>query len=245
MSWEIVCAISLGIVLLVTIISIFGLFGLESIRTVSDKIDVWVNAIPLTFSIWGIILGFQIASITLSFVYPDKWFGIIGPWYVLLSIFYVLWLVSFGLGFPKVSYFMVIAMTTCLAGIYSQLQIYYFSAGFIKTWGYNVPFSLYLGWCTAAWMLNFFAVREGSERNTQIGETFFMVLPVLCVPVVILLFYFNDVVFTIAIVWGLIGIFANSTGSDEPERKKIASGALIGIVSIGIFTLFILLFQIF
>jgi hypothetical protein len=78
MSWEILCAVSLGIVLIANTLSVLGLFGLTAPKKISDGLNVYLVPSSYAFMIWPVIYGFQIVMITLSFVFPSAYMTKIG-----------------------------------------------------------------------------------------------------------------------------------------------------------------------
>ncbi len=248
--WEVVCAICLALVLAATLINVYGnKFGFRSTKEVSDSLDVWVVAASFVFTIWMVIYGFQISMIVLSFVFKDNWITYIGPAYICLSAANIAWLLFFSFELIHLSYLAVVAMWIPLAIIYYQLQIYYFTAPVIKMWAYNVPFSLYFGWVTCAWFLNYYATKD--VPNEMIGRNFLLTLPIILVSTVYLLLMFNDVVFAIAIIWGLSGIFIESlrrekeTPIKQQQISLITTGSLIGICIVAVIACIMVLINVF
>lgn len=109
------------------------------------------------FSIWSVIYSFLIAF-TIYQALPSQrenpHLRRIGYLFVLTSVFNVLWLISFQYNAFGLSMVMMIGLLLTLLRIYLLLDIGGKPVSRAMKWLVHIPFSLYLGWITAATVAN-------------------------------------------------------------------------------------------
>ncbi|MCU0476535.1 MAG: tryptophan-rich sensory protein [Anaerolineae bacterium] len=109
------------------------------------------------FSIWGVIYSFLLAF-TIYQALPSQrqnpHVQRIGYLFVLTSIFNILWLTAFHYNAFALSMAMMIGLLVTLLRIYMLLDIGGKPVSTAVKWAVHIPFSLYLGWITAATVAN-------------------------------------------------------------------------------------------
>ncbi len=109
------------------------------------------------FSIWGIIYTFLIAF-TVYQALPSQrenpHLRKIGYLFVMTSIFNILWLTCFHYNAFALSMAMMLGLLVTLLRIYLVLDIGGKAVSRATKWLIHIPFSLYLGWITAATVTN-------------------------------------------------------------------------------------------
>lgn len=109
------------------------------------------------FSIWGIIYSFLLAF-TVYQALPSQrqnpHVRKIGLGFVLTTILNILWLTCFHYNAFALSMVMMVGLLLVLVRIYIALDIGGKPVDRVTKWAIHVPFSLYLGWITAATVAN-------------------------------------------------------------------------------------------
>lgn len=126
------------------------------------------------FSIWGIIYTFLLAF-TVYQALPSQrenpHLRKIGYLFVVTSIFNILWLTCFHYNAFALSMAMMIGLLVTLLRIYFLLDIGGKAVSRATKWLIHVPFSLYIGWITAATVANASYVILGARGGNLLLDT--------------------------------------------------------------------------
>lgn len=232
MTWEILCAVFFGLVLLFNALSGLGIF-FKSQREVSESLENDVVPYPFFFSIWGIIYSWIIVMLVFSFLGNSAILVKFAPWFIASCCFNIAWIVAFGTGQIRISYFIILMIWAALYGCYTYLEVYYSSTvPTITYWCFNAPISVYFGWITVASFVSIFSMQI-FPRDLQ-AQAATVIFPLLLLPVHIALIYFGDYFFVGAIVWGLAGIVVRNMNAEAIAIRSISIVSAIAIALIGL-----------
>lgn len=194
----------------------------------------------LTFSIWGLIyilLGiFVIYGLFTSFrkSFDQRGFmGRIGILFLLSSLFNIGWIFFWHYGFVWVSLLMMVALFITLLLIYLRLGIGRSQAEAMERGLVHIPFSVYLGWITIATIANTTALLVDIGWNRfGLSEQFWAVL-VIAVGIIIgmaILFFRNDIYYSLVIDWAILGILLKRLADTSIEAQAVIITTIVGLV---------------
>jgi translocator protein len=131
--------------------------GLTSAEIANRYPDLYYFPANYAFSIWSVIYVFLIAFGVYQALPArriDPFVDRVGWLFVASCAFNAAWLISFHYLLFPLSMVMMLALLATLIAIYVRLGIGRTSVGRGTAWLVHVPFSLYLGWITAATITN-------------------------------------------------------------------------------------------
>ncbi|MBK8134432.1 MAG: tryptophan-rich sensory protein [Chloroflexi bacterium] len=194
------------------------------------------------FSIWGIIYTF----LTVFIVYQalpsqreNPVFKRIGYLFVVSSAFNIAWLTCFHFNAFPLSMVMMILLLGTLLTIYIRLGIGAEPVSRAVKWCVHIPFSLYIGWITAATITNagYVLVDAGWNGFGVDAQTWAIIMLVVTGVVALGMVYFRrDIAYGAVIVWAVTAIA--SRHADVTAVQTVALGvsaitvAAVAIVAI-------------
>ncbi|MEJ5292246.1 MAG: hypothetical protein WHS82_01495 [Candidatus Methanosuratincola sp.] len=200
---------------------------------VSDLYPTVVTPAGITFSIWGVIylmLGvFVIAPFLMrqtSVDYVRK----IGPLFLLSCVFNIAWLLLWHYDYIAFSVLAMLALFLTLLAIYLVVGVGRLRPPLRERLAFQVPFSLYLGWITVAFVVNIAAalVYLGWDR-LGLSEPQWGVIAVGLTTLIALTSAFSkrDAVYVLVVLWALLGIYLKPGVVAEISNALLAGGVVI------------------
>jgi hypothetical protein len=144
-------------------------YGVATSADIANRYpDLYYFPANNAFSIWGIIYSFLIAF-TVYQALPSQrenpMLRRLGYLFVVSGIFNVAWLTAFQFEQFALSMVMMLLLLGTLITIYLRLGIGHVAVSTREKWLVHVPFSLYLGWITAATVTNASYVLRNANWN--------------------------------------------------------------------------------
>ncbi|MEN3035486.1 MAG: hypothetical protein ABC537_04195 [Candidatus Methanosuratincola sp.] len=224
-----------GFALTVSVNALASAYALNGRTTaqVSDLYPTVVTPAGITFSIWGVIylmLGvFAIAPFFMRKTSLD-FVGKIGPLFALGCVFNIAWLLLWHYDYIAHSVFAMLALFLTLMAIYFVVGIGRLQLPFRERLVFQVPFSLYLGWITVAFVVNIAAalVYLGWDR-LGLSEIQWGVVAVGLTTAIALVSVFSkrDVVYLLVILWALLGISIKPGVMPEISNATLIGGVVL------------------
>lgn len=191
------------------------------------------------FSIWGIIYSFLLAF-TVYQALPSQrqnpHLKKLGYLFVLTSIFNILWLTCFHYNAFALSMAMMLGLLITLLRIYLVLDIGGKAVSRATKWLIHVPFSLYLGWITAATVANasyvILDVRGGNiflEGDTAWAVIMLIITGVLGVAMTLMR---RDYAYGLVVIWAVWAI--NVRHAEAFPSIGLVSVAVCGLVAVAL-----------
>uniref|UniRef100_A0A7J3UXP7 Tryptophan-rich sensory protein n=1 Tax=Candidatus Methanosuratincola petrocarbonis (ex Vanwonterghem et al. 2016) TaxID=1867261 RepID=A0A7J3UXP7_9CREN len=234
-----------GFVLTVSVNALASAYALNGRTTaqVSDLYPTVVTPAGITFSIWGIIylmLGiFVIAPFFMRQTSVD-FVGKIGPLFALSCLFNIAWLLLWHYDYIAYSVFAMLALFLTLLAIYIVVGVGRLKPQFRERLVFQVPFSLYLGWITVAFVVNIAAalVYLGWD-GLGLSEIQWGIVAVGLTTAITLVSVFSkrDVVYVLVILWALLGI-SLKPGVTPDISNAVTIGGVVLVVALAFVLLF-------
>lgn len=221
------------------VVGVYGhVFGVDDTKQVSDSLQSDLNPISYTFSIWLLLYGWQVPWLIGGYL-PSPYGDIYntqGLWFVLVCVCNSAWIIAFGRRQIDASVSILTACWIFLFKLYVVTNIQYLYDDAFKIWMINVPFSLYFGWITVAWVLNVFGTGLVPRQNQ--GKLFFFLSPTLLLPITYVTVYHFDFVYAIPILVGLTGMLFKEHASEWTSFTALflISGIILWWSIIGTYT---------
>lgn len=213
---------------------------------VSNNNPTFFTPAGYAFSIWSLIYTtvgiFCLVQLPLLFLRKDNIliFEKVGFFFILSCICNFFWLFLWGASLLLASAVQMSLLLTVLVIIYFRVNIDYTKASRDKRSGFiswveffvvQIPFSLYLGWITAAFLANL--AIAGLKSPLGINERVWSItmLTFTTIPTLLLLIFRRDVFYASAVLWAVIAI-----GVKQQAEDIILSAAMVitGILSVSI-----------
>ncbi|MFO7952258.1 MAG: tryptophan-rich sensory protein [Bacillota bacterium] len=181
-------------------------------QELSAEYPVLITPAPYAFSIWGLIYLALIAFIVyqaLPGYRENPAVKAVGILFAVSSLFNVLWLFSWHYQYAGWSLIIMLLLLATLVIIYLRLGAVTTEKSVYDRFLVKFPFSLYLGWITAATIVNFNSwLYSIGWLGTGAGGVFFTILMlVIAVLLALAVFYLRqDYVYAAVIIWALVGI---------------------------------------
>lgn len=197
--------------------------------------DLFYFPANYAFSIWGVIYTFLGAFMVYQALPSQRDNPIlkrIGFLFFLTSIWNIGWLAAFHYEQFALSMVMMALLLVNLIVIYVRIGAGTREFSWRDRWLIQIPFSLYLGWITAATVVNAAFVLTASGVSAPLGianETWAVIMFVVTAIIAGgLIFTRRDVAYGLVIVWALSAIASRYQG----ENALVTNGALVitGIV---------------
>jgi len=186
----------------------------------SELYPVLITPAPYVFSIWGLIYLFLLVFIIYQAIPAYREHPLVkavGILFAVSSLFNVIWL--FVWHYQKVGWSMIVMLLilATLIAIYLRLGAVTAEKSIYDRIIVKYTFSLYLGWITAATIVNFNAMLYNiGWLGTGTGGIIFTMLMIIIAGLVALAVFYlrQDYIFTLVFIWALIGIGARH-GTDR------------------------------
>ncbi|MEM4657289.1 MAG: hypothetical protein QXX77_02565 [Candidatus Methanosuratincola sp.] len=200
---------------------------------VSDLYPTVVTPAGITFSIWGAIYIMLGVFVTAPFFMRQTtvdYVGKIGLLFSLSCLFNIAWLLLWHYDYIAFSVIPMLALFLTLLAIYLVVGVGRLHPPIRERLAFQVPFSLYLGWITVAFVVNIAAalVYLGWD-GLGISEPQWGVIAVGLTTLVALVSVFSkrDVVYALVVLWALLGIYFKPGVLAEISNSVLVGGALI------------------
>jgi translocator protein len=224
------------VTLVINLLSNIIPFNNVTTAQVSDSFPIYFVPAGYVFAIWGVIyLGIIAYAIyQLKFIKLDeqKNFSEIGSWFLIASLANCLWLFLWQYEYIVATIFMMVLLLISLLGIYFEIKkIKNPTKKFL--WMVKAPFSLYLGWITVATVANFSAVlfTLGYDGGNYAIWWAIGMMGVATLLAILMVIREKDYIYTLVIIWALIGIAVKFKTIMEMVQAVIIYVALMFIVS--------------
>lgn len=208
---------------------------------ISDRFPVLLTPAGFTFSIWGVIylaLGAFVVYQALPSQRENPRLRRIGYWFVASSIANITWLLLWHYNQYALSFVAMLALLGSLIAIYIRLDVNIAPASLRERLLVYAPFSLYMGWITAATILNAGVVlydADLAQNFLGLSEPTWaaIMLSVVIVVTSLLVLTRTDIVYAAVVIWAFIGIMSKH-GDVELVANTAAIGiAIIALLSVG------------
>ncbi len=196
---------------------------------------VLITPAPYVFSIWGLIYIGLIAFIVyqaLPRYRENPVVKAVGIWFAVSCVFNVLWLFLWHYQQIGWSFIAILLLLATLVVIYLRLGAVTAEKNIYDRVLVKYPFSLYLGWLSAATIVNLnvwlFSI---GWLGTGAGAVFFtMLMLIIAALLALAVFYLRqDYIYTAVFVWALIGIGVRH-GTEIPLLTVVAWLAAAAII---------------
>ncbi|RKD71084.1 TspO/MBR related protein [Sinobaca qinghaiensis] len=205
----------------------------NSTGALSDRLNVLFTPAGYVFSIWGVIYLALLGWIVASFLVKRKQqyiFTAIGPWFLISSFFNIFWLFMFHYEQFLLTFVAMTGLLASLLVIYRRLSMQ--GASFLQ----KLPFSLYTGWVTVAFIVNvgIVFVTLGIDGLIFPGSfwTGLVVIIGTAIPAYVMRKQ-KDIIYLLVFVWAYFGIFAERNEA-YPFLAAVAFIAALGILAFGV-----------
>lgn len=214
-----------------------GFFNGQSQGDISDQYLTLISPAPFTFSIWGVIYSLVLITLIYFFVKRkqrnvSRLILLISPWFLLLSLCNMGWIVAFSYERLGISTILIIGMLFSLLVIIGKIYTHRFE---VPSTLAGISFTFYCAWVTIATVVNV------SLLLVQLGWDGFGIsysvwtLIILGVAVAFVLIYisrYKNAAYPLPLAWAFFGIYGSySSGRVAPELGTAIQWFLIaGIV---------------
>lgn len=188
------------------------------------------------FSIWGIIYAF-LTAFAIYQALPSQRnnpiFERIGYLFVASSVFNIAWLTCFHFNSFPLSMVMMVLLLVTLITIYLRLEIGVKPVSRAVKWFVHVPFSIYLGWITAATITNAsYVLVDAGWQGFGIAPQAWAVIMLAVTGVVAfaLVFTRRDIAYGLVIVWAAGAIASRHSAIAPVQLAALAVCAVTGAI---------------
>ncbi len=203
---------ALVVVLVVNILSNALPFNNMTQEQLSAEYPILLTPAPYVFSIWGLIyLG--LIAFTVYQALPgyreNPSVKAVGILFAVSSVFNVLWLFLWHYQHVGWSFIIIILLLATLVVIYMRLGAVTAERNIYDRVLVKFPFSLYLGWLSAATLVNFNVwLYNIGWLGTGAGGVFFTILMIIIAALLALAVFYlrQDYIYSAVFVWALAGI---------------------------------------
>lgn len=202
---------------------------------ISDRFDIYFVPAGYVFSIWGLIyLGMLAYTIfqALPSQAENPTLKKIAPWYWISSLGNIAWIFLWHYEvFPFTLLFMVMILVSllvinrALAGSTGQTK-----------WYAKLPFSVYLGWISVATVANFsqwLYYFDWSGWGIPAATWAVIMLAVASLLGILMAWLENDTIYTLVLIWSLIGITVSQAGASSVVLAAWIGVALLIVALLG------------
>lgn len=221
----------------------FG-FGVGSNAEIANRYpDLYYFPANAAFSIWGIIYSFLIAF-TIYQALPSQrenpHLRRIGYLFAVTGIANVLWITCFQYEQFALSMVMMLILLVALIVIYLRLGIGRTSVSRLDKWLIHVPFSIYLGWITAATVANAsYVLRDLNWDGFGIAPQTWAVIMLAITGVIglVMIVRHHDIAYALVIAWATFWIASRHA---SVQTVALAAGTVAVIMVVGLIVNFVL-----
>lgn len=198
----------------------------------------------LTFSIWGLIYLWLLALVGFGFVLArsDRAatpLDALRPWFAVNCLANGAWIVAWHWMQVELSLALMGVILGSLLAMHGRLGVGVRPASAADRWLVHAPISVYLGWITVATIANVTTVAVDWGAPAFGTGPAVATVGVLAVAVAIagrMLWARRDVLFSMVVLWALLGITLKRWGAPEDGSGLVATAALVGLVGLGVAT---------
>lgn len=214
-----------------------GFFNGMDQTDISDKYMTLISPAGFTFSIWGVIYSFLLATLIYLFIRrKNERVGLliqsISPLFIASSLFNIGWMVAFSYELLGLSTILILAMLFSLMLIIEK--IYKNRTKFPSTLA-GITFTLYSSWVLIASIVNIslFLVQQG-WGGFGISDSIWTII-ILFIAIAFVVFYltlYKNALFPLPIAWAFWGIYGSySSGRLMPDMvSTIQTVLILGII---------------
>lgn len=214
-----------------------GFFNGQSQGDISDQYLTLISPAPFTFSIWGVIYSLVLITLVYMFIKRkdakvSKLALLITPWFVLLSLCNMGWIIAFSYERLGISTVLIIGMLFSLLVIIGKIYTHRFE---VPSTLAGLSFTFYCAWVTIATVVNVSLLLVQLEWNGFGISYSVWTLIILAVAVAFVLIYltkYKNAAYPLPLAWAFFGIYGSyASGRVNPELATTIQGFLIaGIV---------------
>jgi translocator protein len=215
----------------------------QTTGAISDRFPVLFTPAGYVFSIWGLIyiglLAFGIYQVLTSQATNPR-LERIGGWFALSCLFNSAWIFLWHFNFFPFTLAVMLGLLLCLLIIYLRLQIGVSRVSPRELWLVNLPFSLYLGWISVAFIANFAVVLNYTGWNATDLTAVILTLVVLLAGVglgIAMTLLRQEIAYPLVLVWAYIGISLKQTLNFPLVGMTALLGAGVLLLTLGIYRL--------
>lgn len=179
---------------------------------ISAMFPVKITPAPYAFAIWGLIYVLLVLFVIVMFlpsVRDTAEARGVGPWFWISCLFNAGWIVLWHNLRITGSLFVMLGLFLSLAAVYWGTRPHGWSQNRLVRWLVQMPFSIYLGWITAATLVNFrVASYNAGWFQPGLSDTAWTYL-LIAVAALIAIWIgrrWSDPVYMLAIIWAIIAI---------------------------------------
>ncbi len=222
------------------------LLSVYNVGQVSGKYASLFTPAGTSFTIWGLIYlslaAFCVYHIIMAWTQPEthpanKDIERIGGWFIMNNLATAFWLIAWTNEEISLSVMMIAVQLICLIAIHLRTGMYDPARETASKWLTQFPLSIYFGWITIATIANVSSFLNVTSwdgwgldpidwTNIMIGIAVFITVLVMTTR--------RNVLFGLAIIWGLFGIILKREEIDSVLYFHIVRTAWIGISVLGL-----------
>ncbi|HRL12208.1 MAG TPA: hypothetical protein PKX07_10040 [Aggregatilineales bacterium] len=189
------------------------------------------------FSIWGLIYSFLLAYLINQAIPSQRNNPLlkrIGWLFVATCVFNAAWVLTFQFSFFPLSMLLMLALLGTLLTIYIRLDIGGAPVSRRDKWLIHIPFSIYLGWITAATIANatYVLTDIGWDGFGLGNETWALIMLIVTGVVAAFMVWFRrDIAYGLVIVWAVGWIYGRYNGT---EFTLTSTAALVVALAVAV-----------
>lgn len=224
---------------ILSVVGCCGLFGYKTVKEVSDMKKTKFTPIGLAFAIWIVIFALECWFL----VYLSIWMRDVleklhfSP--AILHILVLLWTIVWGYRLFTLSAILHYGILANLIYIYWILDVVYFPVGISLSlemlytqFSIYAPISLFIGWISAALIANLFTIPNFLKKKDE-SRIAAMAIVGLLIPCGILLYFKGDFIYTLTILWAIVGIMLNNLDDGRIIYFSVTT-LFLGLVGIAV-----------
>ena len=213
-------------------VSFYGLNGYTT-EDVSSLYPTLFTPAGFTFSIWFIIYIALAGFCIYQFKAPSEYVKGMSIFFIISCLLNVAWLFTWHYLLINTATLIMAALLITLIIIYRRIRNVPLSKK--QMWALKVPFSVYLGWVTVAFISNIAVFLTANDSNEY--PEFFTILMITAsfVLAVAIMNIEHDLFYGSTICWALIGIMSKYWR--DPAYENIVITAAVGIILIVVSTM--------
>jgi len=211
------------------------ILGGKNTAQISDAYPTLITPAGYVFAIWGIIyvlLGVFVVFQALPSEKGKDYQKRIGWLFVLSSLLNIAWLFLWQFEYLGLSVVLMFLLLASLIAIYLRLNIGKSAVSLREKLAVQTPFSVYLGWITIASIANV-AVTLVSVNWDGFGisqETWaILIIAVALLITLLVVATRRDVAYGLVIIWALVGIAVNQSGSQNIVMIAEISAGIVAL----------------
>ncbi len=227
-------ALFLALTLVVNALGAFGFINGTTQSDVSNEYFTLITPSSTTFSIWSVIYGLLILSLIVMYMkrdetYYERAIHKITPYFILSSIFNMIWIVLFSFVLVELSTLFILAYAIVLAIICRQLLSIHES----NRWLLPLTFGLYTGWLMIATVVNVATslVKIGWNGFGLADNIWAMIVLILSAALVIgVSLAVQNAALPLSVAWAYFGIYQNLINEHAGDYSLLRMVAIAGMV---------------